>query len=1062
MVTRVDPFLGGLGIDATGKFEVQANATVTVGDGTSTGNVIVGNSVGIGTASPSGKFDVAGSSGAVRINAAGDQISYTYNGFNYITASGAAAHMRIQASGASGVVSFGTNSAERMRITSAGNVGIGTSSPNYPLDITAGALGGTSGDTVNLLELAHTVNNASYLRFEGLRTSTGTSWNSAGTRIQQVIDSTDMGYIQFNGDGNDYGISFGKGASTEYVRIDTSGNVGIGTTSPDGILNVHRASASAGWIINGQTVGVANDSGLYMDASNNIELSVRDGSGTHTAAVRSSGYTFFNGGNVGIGTSSPSAILTINDDATTGTGLVVTGGGGGGPLATFTRDVGSTGTVTIHSSGGDPQMSFNSGTNVFAIGADGTSFKISDNTSVGTNDRLTIDSSGNVGIGTTAPATLLHVVGGTIKQERTTGDNNAFLGYVGSTNNSYIRLQNTAGYVDLTANNGSATLNNSQAITVFNTSSSERMRIDGSGNVGIGTTDTNLFDGVGGVTRLAVCGSDTSTNVANNSSANIAVINTDTTAGNTAAVHFARADTDDTPNYAGASIVAQFPDTQVTGQYPKGLLAFLTSTAANQAPSEKMRITSSGDVGIGTNSPVFTAGGGVMVQNTTQANYRLADGTNYVDLLQSSGAGYLWNRASNFLSFGTNNTERMRIESTGVVIISGPSLRLNDNIEIEFGTGGGATDAQIAWSGTALEFDVNGGPLYLDMGNDNDFYIRDVNSSYAQALKVDVSAGDVIALTNVNAANGKLQEGGNSLIPPGSIIMYGAAAAPGGWLLCEGGAISRTTYADLFSAISTTYGAGDGSTTFNVPDFRDRAPYGASTFLLGSKTAGEVDASGQNSTGTGTSGSSGATTVASNTGTGTTGTGTTGTGTTGTSTSGGTAPTIPAATYNTGTATSGGSGATTVAANTGNAGATTVAANTGSAGDHGHTVTTSTTNSTTDKDVTNAITVVTGVANVGGHTHAIPELTVNAHAHSIPSLTVNSHTHSVPALSIPEMTVNSHTHSVPGLSVPGLSVPGLSVPALTIPSLTVNGHTHSVPALTVTHPGVAVKFIIKT
>jgi hypothetical protein len=75
----------------------------------------------------------------------------------------------------------------------------------------------------------------------------------------------------------------------------------------------------------------------------------------------------------------------------------------------------------------------------------------------------------------------------------------------------------------------------------------------------------------------------------------------------------------------------------------------------------------SGNVGIGTTGPTFTAGGGVMVSNATQANYRLADGTNYVDLLQNSGAGYLWNRAANFLSFGTSNTERMRIDSSGNV-----------------------------------------------------------------------------------------------------------------------------------------------------------------------------------------------------------------------------------------------------------------------------------------------------------------------------------------------------------------------------------------------------------
>lgn len=63
--------------------------------------------------------------------------------------------------------------------------------------------------------------------------------------------------------------------------------------------------------------------------------------------------------------------------------------------------------------------------------------------------------------------------------------------------------------------------------------------------------------------------------------------------------------------------------------------------------------------------------------------------------------------------------------------------------------------------------------------------------------------------------------------PTGIILMYGGAAAPSGFLLCDGSAVSRTTYAALFVAISTTFGVGDNSTTFNVPDLRHRAPIGA-------------------------------------------------------------------------------------------------------------------------------------------------------------------------------------------------------------------------------------------
>lgn len=70
---------------------------------------------------------------------------------------------------------------------------------------------------------------------------------------------------------------------------------------------------------------------------------------------------------------------------------------------------------------------------------------------------------------------------------------------------------------------------------------------------------------------------------------------------------------------------------------------------------------------------------------------------------------------------------------------------------------------------------------------------------------------------------------GVTMFPTGSVIPYAAAAAPSGWLLCDGGAVSRTTYADLFALIGVTFGAGDGSTTFNVPDLRGRTVIGTGT-----------------------------------------------------------------------------------------------------------------------------------------------------------------------------------------------------------------------------------------
>ena len=63
-------------------------------------------------------------------------------------------------------------------------------------------------------------------------------------------------------------------------------------------------------------------------------------------------------------------------------------------------------------------------------------------------------------------------------------------------------------------------------------------------------------------------------------------------------------------------------------------------------------------------------------------------------------------------------------------------------------------------------------------------------------------------------------------VPTGVLNPYAGATAPAGWLLCFGQAISRTTYSTLFTAIGTTYGVGDGSTTFNLPDMRGQGTAG--------------------------------------------------------------------------------------------------------------------------------------------------------------------------------------------------------------------------------------------
>ncbi len=104
-------------------------------------------------------------------------------------------------------------------------------------------------------------------------------------------------------------------------------------------------------------------------------------------------------------------------------------------------------------------------------------------------------------------------------------------------------------------------------------------------------------------------------------------------------------------------------------------------------------------------------------------------------------------------------------------------------------------------------------------------------------------------ITNAQIANNTISQAqidaafAQSLVPTGCIMPFAATNAPDGWLACTGVAVSRQTYAALFAVIGTTYGAGDGSTTFNVPDLRGRAMFGfigSTNGLITTATADKV------------------------------------------------------------------------------------------------------------------------------------------------------------------------------------------------------------------------------
>lgn len=136
------------------------------------------------------------------------------------------------------------------------------------------------------------------------------------------------------------------------------------------------------------------------------------------------------------------------------------------------------------------------------------------------------------------------------------------------------------------------------------------------------------------------------------------------------------------------------------------------------------------------------------------------------------------------------------------------------------GRGVDGTSAATHSSGASVEHVVTA----TDMDQANQHYADptlDHHTQYLNTARHDLPARHGTASLDIAALTAVLQ-------PPGIMWEYAGATAPSGWLLCDGSAVSRTTYAALYAVIGTTYGVGDGTTTFNLPDTRTRSTVGSS------------------------------------------------------------------------------------------------------------------------------------------------------------------------------------------------------------------------------------------
>jgi len=561
--------------------------------------VIPSGNVGVGDTNPDSPLSIF-NSGWASINLTSSNANTAVGGRIEFNRDGETLGTNI--AGTASGLSLTTGTAERMRIDTAGNVGIGEANPSKLLHVKG------SGSTARaLIESASTGDGM--LQFQNASTTNGFYVGLTGALTGDGI--------LFHEDAKDIILST---SATERMRIDATGNVGIGTSDPDSILHVNKSSASC--------------SSIFSSGSGGVFLSMQGANGTHQ---------------IQYGANASSPTFAFYDAAASATRMTLDESGRmalGGHAAYNRLDIQGAPTSSLAST--ESQLALrNTNPNratyftfdqtgdltVYNTGGGGTGGNTVFHQTSG--EAMRIDSTGNVGIGTSDPQQALHVAGGGLQIEGNisapaAGTESALIDYFN--NNMRFWSRGT-----------SSTRGTFEFVQVENDGQNQQspMVIDASGNVGIGTSQPGLYNSNANdlVAGLAGTGGNRGITIASGSASLGTLAFANGATGNDLARQFIRADHND------------------------GAMLFATGAG------EKMRIDASGKLLVGTTAPIGAGASGVTVADISSAIGQVSIGKTYSG---TTGAMKFY--------YGSTEVGRIDYSDTTTTYITSSDERLKENV----------------------------------------------------------------------------------------------------------------------------------------------------------------------------------------------------------------------------------------------------------------------------------------------------------------------------------------------------------------------------------------------